>query len=457
METFFVGALAMNGSLSVGRRSAVLLVGFGLVLGCGSVSSVSPDGGHDAKGGSSGGATGAAGDGGGGATGAAGATGSAGTTGGAGTTGSAGSVATAGTTGSAGTIGGAGTTGGGGTTGSAGRGGATGNAGTTGTAGRGGTTGNAGTTGTAGRGGTTGNAGTTGAAGRGGTTGNAGTTGAAGVAGTTGAAGIIGSTGMAGMGGSTGMAGTGGTGMGVCTPGARQCANNTTPQTCSAQGQWVSNPACMYVCTGMGVCGGQCVPGSMRCQGGINQMCDSTGFWQNVGTSTLQLLRNPNFDTTPVYWTDSSGLGTGYSIISLPPQGFAAQSGPLLAWEGGYDSAADDLYQTITIPAGATSIVFSFYYYIATQETGTVGYDVMDAYIYDNVTQTPTVVIELSNVNATSAWTLFSKQLPLSLAGGTWDFGFAAITDETVNTNFFIDTVALSVAACPSAGGTTGN
>ncbi|HEY5453461.1 MAG TPA: hypothetical protein VIQ54_32125, partial [Polyangia bacterium] len=262
-----------------------------------------------------------------------------------------------------------------------------------------------------------------------------------GVAGTTGVAGIIGTTGTAGTGGA-----------GVCTPTAMRCLANT-PQSCSAQGQWVSGQPCPFVCTGAGVCGGQCVPNTMRCQGGQNQICDSTGFWQNTGASTIQLLRNPNFDTSPIYWTQVSGLGVGYSIIASPPSGLLAHTAPFIAWEGGYEDAADDLYQTLTIPAGATSITYSFYYYVATQETAPVVYDAMDAYIYDSVTQQASVLVELSNVTATTAWTLFSVQLPLNLAGRPLDFGFAAITDYDFNTNFFVDTVSLTAAACPAATG----
>ena len=107
----------------------------------------------------------------------------------------------------------------------------------------------------------------------------------------------------------------------------------------------------------------------------------------------------------------------------------------------------------MTIPAGATSLTYTFYYFVATQETESYPYDVMDAYIYDPTTAQVSVITELSNATPTSAWVLFSVQLPLSLAGLSREFGFAAVTDYDLNTNFFIDSVSLTAAACPLAGG----
>jgi hypothetical protein len=191
----------------------------------------------------------------------------------------------------------------------------------------------------------------------------------------------------------------------------------------------------------------------MRCQGGQNQICDATGFWQNTGASVLQLLKNPNFDTTPAYWTQLSGLGTGYAIIAAPPSSVAPQTAPFVAWEGGYLNADDDIYQAVTIPAGATSLTYTFYYYVATQETESYPYDIMDAYIWDPTAGQGSVITELSNGTPTAAWVLFSVQLPLSLVGRSWEFGFIAQTDGDLNTNFFIDSVSLTAAACPPVAG----
>jgi len=442
----------MKMSLSCGWRSvAVLVVGFG--LGCGSVDSMKPDGGGGSgTAGSAGGATGAAGtSGAAGATGTAGATGSAGNTGSGGATGSGGSlvIGTAGTTGmagsggtggAAGALGVAGTTGTAGTTGIAGRGGTTGMAGRGGSTGAAGATGIAGTTGTAG---TVGVAGTTGMAGRGGTTGMAGrggTTGTAGVtgtAGTTGVAGIIGTagtTGIAGHGGTTGTAGVTGTAGTVGIAGTTGMAGRGG--TTGSGGT-----------TGTGGTGtSACIANTIRCQAGVTQTCGSNGAWQNAGAS-VQLLGNPNFDTNAYGWIEDSGAG--YPLVTTPP--IAAQTSPYVLWEGGYDNASDDCYQTVTIPAGTTSISYSFYYLVGTNEDPTAaGYDFMDAYIFDPTTNNGQQLLELSNVddNGSTLWQRFSTSLPTALAGQSWQFGFITTTDTTNFTNFFVDTVSLSVSAC---------
>ena len=209
---------------------------------------------------------------------------------------------------------------------------------------------------------------------------------------------------------------TGGQCGGVCTPGARRCGANGVPETCSAAGAWQGGAACPFVCTGSGVCGGQCVPNSMRCQGGQNQICDATGFWQNTGSSTLQLLRNGGFDTTPVIWT-----GYGDPAIVAPPATslLQAHTVPNVLLEGGYSMAADDIFQAVTIPAGASSITLSFFAFVSTTELYPYPYDFMDAYVSDVGGTGAVALIELSNGTVTSTWTRFTAALPLSYAGRT--------------------------------------
>ena len=96
----------------------------------------------------------------------------------------------------------------------------------------------------------------------------------------------------------------------------------------------------------------------MRCQGGQNQTCDATGLWQNTGTSTLQLLRNGSFDVTPVVWTASGDPAITPLPVTFP---VPAHSSPNVLLEAGYAMAADDVFQTVTVPAGATAITLSFF------------------------------------------------------------------------------------------------
>jgi hypothetical protein len=179
-------------------------------------------------------------------------------------------------------------------------------------------------------------------------------------------------------------------------------------------------------------------------RGGAGGMAGTGG--SSCVPTTIQLLKNPNFDTTPTVWTEDSGFGS--TIIDVPVTGLAPHTSPYVAWEGGYANAQDDLYQDVMIPAGATSITFSFYYYIATEEDPTYDYDDMTAYVYDPATQGFTPVMNFSNLDATAGWTLFSAPISLAWAGRVAEFGFLATTDSTANTNFFIDTTSVTVTAC---------
>jgi hypothetical protein len=162
---------------------------------------------------------------------------------------------------------------------------------------------------------------------------------------------------------------------------------------------------------------------------------------------TTQLLQNASFDSTPVVWTEVSK--SAYPLITTPPADVPPHSAPNVAWEGGSLEAQDDLFQDVVIPAGATSITFSFYYVIGTEETDAVPYDQMTAYLFDATTQEGTPIVQFSNVNASMAWRQYSVDIPLSWAGRTGQFGFNAQTDNLNNTNFFIDDVAVTVGACP--------
>jgi hypothetical protein len=65
---------------------------------------------------------------------------------------------------------------------------------------------------------------------------------------------------------------------GSCMPHAKHCGAAQTPETCSSAGDWV--PAiqpCPFVCTGQGICGGDCMPGSGTCMGTVHYTCNQDG------------------------------------------------------------------------------------------------------------------------------------------------------------------------------------
>ena len=69
---------------------------------------------------------------------------------------------------------------------------------------------------------------------------------------------------------------------GECEPTTKQCSDKT-PQTCDSTGYWVSGSTCPYVCSN-GDCIGVCTPDSNRCDGLKSQTCNSSGQWETDQT-----------------------------------------------------------------------------------------------------------------------------------------------------------------------------
>lgn len=64
---------------------------------------------------------------------------------------------------------------------------------------------------------------------------------------------------------------------GECVPGESRC-DGAQVQQCSAEGSWVPEQPCPYVCS-QGACTGECVPGTRQCVGQTPRACDATGTW----------------------------------------------------------------------------------------------------------------------------------------------------------------------------------
>ena len=101
---------------------------------------------------------------------------------------------------------------------------------------------------------------------------------------------------------------------------------------------------------------------------------------------------------------------------------------------GGLDDETSILSQQVTIPAGQT--VFSYYYWIGSSDT--CGYDY--GYIY--VEGVRVKEIQLCESTSTGGWVRGTANLS-AYAGQTVILEFVVETDGSVNSNLFIDDVAL--------------
>ena len=148
-----------------------------------------------------------------------------------------------------------------------------------------------------------------------------------------------------------------------------------------------------------------------------------------------QKLGNAGFETgTASPWTASAGV-----IDSSTGQ--AAHSGTWKAWMDGYGSThTDTLSQSVTLPSGCSSYVFSFWVHIDTAETTTTA-----AYDKLTVTAGSTTLATYSNLNKAAGYVQKSFNLA-AFAGTTVTLKFSASEDASLQTSFVIDDTAVNVS-----------
>jgi serine protease len=151
--------------------------------------------------------------------------------------------------------------------------------------------------------------------------------------------------------------------------------------------------------------------------------------------TAAQKLGNPGFETgTAAPWSASAGVIDNST-------GEAAHSGSWKAWLDGYGSAhTDTLSQSVTLPSGCTSYVFSFWLHIDTAETTT-------ATAYDKLTVAvgTTTLATYSNLSKVTGYVQKSFNLA-SYAGQTVTLKFTGTEDSSLQTSFVIDDTAVNVS-----------
>lgn len=168
-----------------------------------------------------------------------------------------------------------------------------------------------------------------------------------------------------------------------------------------------------------------------------------------------ELLANGAFDASP--------LGTGWVQSpydsSLPiitsDDGPVEHTAPNKAWLGGFesdflDTADDQMYQQVTVPAGTTQLVLTGVYWVGTDETpGTTIYDAATvAFTQTNGTLIVNAM-SLTNLTPTAGWTPIEYVVPANLSGQTIRLRFASTNDFLNATSFWFDTLSLKATHCP--------
>lgn len=106
------------------------------------------------------------------------------------------------------------------------------------------------------------------------------------------------------------------------------------------------------------------------------------------------------------------------------------------------DNATGWMYQTVTIPANATSATLSFWYYITTQEAGSIGNDFLNVTIQNSSGNYLATIAFLSNLNKGTGYSQITFNM-LPYKGQTIRINFLATTNSSLNTVFRIDDVSL--------------
>jgi len=158
------------------------------------------------------------------------------------------------------------------------------------------------------------------------------------------------------------------------------------------------------------------------------------------GGTTSQLLANAGFESGNVSWT-AAASGDITTSTSYAPHG-----GSWYAWLGGWSTAHTDyLYQTVTIPANATSATLSFYLRVTTAETTTTSaYDTLKVQLRDTSNTVLTQLVSYSNLNASCCYSQKSFDVS-AYAGRTVRVYFQADNDNGNQTSFLVDDAAVTV------------
>ncbi|MEV6523920.1 M4 family metallopeptidase [Longispora sp. NPDC051575] len=151
-------------------------------------------------------------------------------------------------------------------------------------------------------------------------------------------------------------------------------------------------------------------------------------------SSPGQKLGNPGFETATAPWTSTTGVIGAWAGTGAP------RTGTRSAWLDGYGTThTDTLSQTVSIPAGCSSYVLSFYLKITTAETTTtVQYDKLTVKVGS------TVLATYSNLNP-QGYSLKSFNVG-AFAGQTVVLNFTGTEDISLQTSFVIDDTALNVS-----------
>ena len=171
-------------------------------------------------------------------------------------------------------------------------------------------------------------------------------------------------------------------------------------------------------------------------------------FFQTTLAQT-ELVTNGSFASGSTGWVLSGNFYADSRFTSY-------RSYPGYAYISNADGTAGNnlsgtMYQSVAIPAGASSANMTFWYYITTQETGSTAYDALDVTIQNSAGGYLATVAVFSNLNKGTGYSQVSFNVT-SYIGQTIRINFFGTTDASYPTTFRIDDVSI-LATIPNPPG----
>ncbi|MEO8287760.1 MAG: hypothetical protein ABI670_15130 [Chloroflexota bacterium] len=156
-----------------------------------------------------------------------------------------------------------------------------------------------------------------------------------------------------------------------------------------------------------------------------------------VGGGCSNVIVNGGYESGTAPWVQSST--NGYQLID-PTR---PHTGTYSAYLNGYNNGTDTIYQTVSIPANATSANLSYWWYMTSAEGTGTAYDFLYAEVRSTTGTLLGNVQTISNRNTRNVWTQSNFSL-LAYKGQTVRVQFRGTTDSSLITSFFVDDVALN-------------
>lgn len=146
------------------------------------------------------------------------------------------------------------------------------------------------------------------------------------------------------------------------------------------------------------------------------------------------VVKNPGFESGPnVNWTESSS--GGYQIVDTT----RPRTGAYSAYFCNYNSCSEYIQQSIVVPANGT---LTYWWYQTSSEGTTTAYDYLRVQIYNSSGALLATPRAWSNKNTRGAWSQDTLSLA-AYAGQTVRLRFAATTDTSLPSTYFVDDVAV--------------